>query len=180
MLQEWIRAALVVAPGAVTCSAATFGMIERERPRISGIAVRAMAIIKERYADFGPTLACERLRECRGLTLSKETVRHLMTDAGLWILRKQHPPKIHQPRNRRSCLVEMIQIDGSDHRWFEQRAPACTLLVFIDDATSRLMTLSFTATESTFSHFEATPQHIEAHGKSSALYSDKASVFKSN
>jgi hypothetical protein len=143
-------------------------------------AYRALILIRDRYADFGPTLACEKLRECHGLRLSKETVRHLMTDAGLWIPRKQRPPKIHQPRNRRSCLGELIQIDGSDHRWFEDRAPACTLLVFIDDATSRLMTLHFTATESTFSYFEATRQYIEAHGKPVALYSDKASVFHCN
>jgi transposase len=123
-------------------------------------AYRALILIRDRYADFGPTLACEKLREAQGLTLSKETVRHLMADAGLWIPRKQRPPKIHQPRNRRACLGELIQIDGSDHRWFEERAPACTLLVFIDDATSRLMTLHFTATESTFSYFEATrPVH---------------------
>jgi len=143
-------------------------------------AYRALILIRDRYADFGPTLACEKLREAHGLTLSKETVRHLMTDAGLWIPRKQRPPRIHQPRNRRACLGELIQIDGSDHRWFEERAPACTLLVFIDDATSRLMTLHFTATESTFSYFEATRQYIEAHGKPVALYSDRASVFSCN
>jgi len=130
-----------------------------------GTAYRALVLIRDRYADFGPTLACEKLRECHGLTLSKETVRHLMMGAGLWIPRKQRPPKIHQPRNRRACLGELIQIDGSDHRWFEERAPACTLLVFIDDATSRLMTLHFTATESTFSYFEATRQYLEQHGK---------------
>jgi hypothetical protein len=146
----------------------------------AGIAVRAVAIIKERYADFGPTLACEKLRECHDLKLAKETVRRLMIDAGLWTPRRQRPPKIHQPRNRRSCLGELIQIDGSDHRWFEDRAPACTLLVFIDDATSRLMTLHFTATESTFSYFEATRRYIEQHGKPMALYSDKASVFSAN
>jgi hypothetical protein len=127
----------------------------------AGIAVRAVTIIKERYADFGPTLACEKLRECHDLKLAKETVRRLMIDAGLWTPRRQRPPVIHQPRNRRSCLGELIQIDGSDHRWFEERAPACTLLVFIDDATSRLMTLHFTATESTFSYFEPTRRHIE-------------------
>ena len=66
------------------------------------------------------------------------------------------------------------------HRWFEERAPACTLLVFIDDATSRLMTLHFTATESTFSYFEATRRYIEQHDKPMALYSDKASVFSAN
>jgi transposase len=144
------------------------------------LRARAMALVRERYADFGPTLACEKLRECHGVELAKETVRRWMRDAGLWIPRKQRPPKIHQPRNRRSCLGELIQIDGSDHRWFEERAPACTLLVFIDDATSRLMTLHFTATESTFSYFEATRQYIEAHGKPMVLYSDKASVFSCN
>jgi len=144
------------------------------------VRAQAMALVRERYADFGPTLACEKLRECHGVALAKETVRRWMRDAGLWIPRKQRPPKIHQPRNRRSCLGELIQIDGSDHRWFEERAPACTLLVFIDDATSRLMTLHFTATESTFSYFEATRRYIEVYGKPVALYSDKASVFSCN
>src|SRR6202795_911743 len=160
------------------------GLISRKREQPSnhqlpaGLADHALAIIRERYADFGPTLACEKLRECHGLTLAAETVRHLMTDTGLWIPRKQRPPKIHQPRNRRSCLGELIQIDGSDHRWFEERAPACTLLVFIDDATSRLMTLHFTTTESTFSYFEATRAYLERYGKPVAFYSDRASVFR--
>lgn len=60
-----------------------------------------------------------------------------MVDAGMWVPRKQRPPKVYQPRNRRACCGELIQIDGSDHRWFEDRGPACTLLVFIDDATSQ-------------------------------------------
>jgi transposase len=142
-----------------------------------GLAVRALTTIRERYADFGPTLACEKLRECHGLVLSKETVRHLMTDAGLWVPRKQRPPKVYQPRARRACFGELVQIDGSDHRWFEDRAPACTLLVYVDDATSRLMALHFTATESTFSYFEATRAYLERYGKPVAFYSDKASVF---
>ncbi|MGU7812892.1 ISNCY family transposase, partial [Burkholderia sp. AW49-1] len=73
----------------------------------------------------------------------------------------------------------LIQIDVSDHRWFEERAPACTLLMYVDDATSRLMMLHFTQTESTFSYFEATRAYIERHGKPVAFYSDKASVFRS-
>jgi transposase len=141
-------------------------------------AQRALAIIRERYVDFGPTLACEKLYECHGIRLAKETVRKLMTDAGLWIPRRQRPPKIYQPRARRACLGELIQIDGSDHRWFEERAPACTLLVYVDDATSRLMALHFTASESTFSYFEATRAYIEQHGKPVAFYSDKYSVFR--
>jgi hypothetical protein len=137
-----------------------------------------MALVRERYADFGPTLACEKLAECHGLVLAKETVRRWMRDAGLWVPRRQRPPKIHQPRARRACLGELVQIDGSDHRWFEDRAPACTLLVYVDDATSRLMALHFTATESTFSYFEATRAYLERHGKPVAFYSDRASVFR--
>ncbi|MEM5332216.1 ISNCY family transposase [Paraburkholderia sp. JHI2823] len=143
------------------------------------LRARAMALVRERYADFGPTLACEKLAECHGIWLAKETVRRWMRDAGLWIPRAQRPPKVYQPRARRACLGELVQIDGSDHRWFEERAPACTLLVYVDDATSRLMHLHFTQTESTFSYFEATRAYLERHGKPVALYSDKASVFRS-
>ena len=162
--------------------AAGLGSGRRNRPGNrkldDGLAVRALTIIRERYADFGPTLACEKLRECHGIMLSKETVRHLMTEAGLWVPRRQRPPKIYQPRARRACLGELVQIDGSDHRWFEDRAPACTLLVYVDDATSRLMALHFTATGSTFSYFEATRAYLQQYGKPVAFYSDKASVFR--
>ena len=132
------------------------GLVSRKRGQPSnhqlapGIAERALGLIRERYPDFGPTLACEKLTERHGLTLGVETVRALMTTAGLWTPRKQRAAKIHQPRNRRACVGELIQIDGSDHEWFEQRDVRCTLLVFIDDATSRLMQLHFVPTESAF------------------------------
>ncbi|WP_446902037.1 ISNCY family transposase [Burkholderia sp. YIM B11467] len=161
------------------------GLVSQRRGHVSNhqlpedLAHRALSLIRERYTDFGPTLACEKLWECHGLQLSKETVRKLMTDAGLWIPRRQRPPKVYQPRARRACLGELVQIDGSDHRWFEERAPACTLLVYVDDATSRLMHLHFTATESTFSYFEATRAYLEHYGKPVAFYSDKYSVFRS-
>jgi hypothetical protein len=138
----------------------------------------ALSIIRERYPDFGPTLAAEKLRELHGIRIGKETVRKLMMDVGLWIPRRLRSPKVYQPRNRRQCVGELIQIDGSDHAWFEERAPACTLLVYIDDATSRLMHLHFTYSESTFSYFEATRAYIEQHGKPQAFYSDQASVFR--
>ncbi|MGO4579608.1 ISNCY family transposase [Cupriavidus sp. 2TAF22] len=140
----------------------------------------ALGLIREHYADFGPTLAAEKLRERHGLTLSKETIRRLMVSAGLWVPRKQRPPKVYQPRNRRACLGELIQIDGCDHRWFEERAPACTLLVYVDDATSRIMELRFTHSEATFTYFAATRAYLERHGKPVAFYSDKASVFRVN
>lgn len=144
------------------------------------IARMAVNLIRTRYEDFGPTLACEKLREIHGLYLSKETIRRLMADAGLWVPRKLRSPTIYQPRNRRHCLGELIQIDGSDHAWFEDRALKCTLLVFIDDATSKIMHLHFTPAESTFSYFEATRRYIELHGKPQAFYSDQYSVFRVN
>lgn len=162
------------------------GLVSRQRGQSGhrqlppGVENLALTIIRDRYTDFGPTLACEKLREVHGLVLAKETVRKLMMDTGLWIPRRLRSPTIYQPRNRRHCVGELIQIDGSDHAWFEDRAPACTLLVFIDDATSRLMHLHFTYSESTFSYFEATRAYLERHGKPQAFYSDQASVFRCN
>lgn len=162
------------------------GLLSRKRGKPSnrqlppGVADQAMTIVRDRYADFGPTLATEKLAECHDLHLAKETVRKLMIGIGLWVPRKQRPPKIYQPRNRRACLGELIQIDGSDHHWFEDRAPACTLLVYVDDATSRLMEMRFVHSESAFSYFEATKSYIERHGRPMAFYSDKASVFRVN
>jgi hypothetical protein len=157
---------------------------KRNRPSNNRLASEtenmALNIIRARYADFGPTLACEKLNELHGIHISRETVRSIMKIAGLWIPRLQRPAKIYQPRNRRACRGELIQIDGSDHRWFEERSPACTLLVFIDDATSELMELHFTHSESTFSYFAATKSYLEQHGKPLAFYSDKASVFRIN
>jgi transposase len=162
------------------------GMADRRRGKPSnyqlpeGLAERAIQIIRERYADFGPTLACEKLAELHGVVLSKETVRKLMILSGLWIPRRLRAPKIQQPRCRRACVGELIQIDGCDHRWFEDRGPACTLLVYVDDATSRLMQLHFVKSESTFTYFEATRGYLEQHGKPLAFYSDKASIFRIN
>ncbi|MDO6407126.1 ISNCY family transposase [Pantoea phytobeneficialis] len=162
------------------------GMADRRRGKPSnyqlpeGLAEHAIQIIRERYADFGPTLACEKLAELHGVVLSKETVRKLMILSGLWIPRRLRAPKIQQPRCRRACVGELIQIDGCDHRWFENRGPACTLLVYVDDATSRLMQLHFVKSESTFTYFEATRGYLEQHGKPLAFYSDKASIFRIN
>ena len=140
----------------------------------------ALAIVRSRYEGFGPTLAHEKLTELQGLQLSVETLRYWMIDDGLWIPRARREPRIQQPRCRRPCRGELIQIDGSDHEWFEERAPRCTLLVFVDDATSALMELLFCESESAFSYFTALRSYLEQHGKPVALYSDKAGVFRVN
>ncbi|SOY78164.1 transposase [Cupriavidus taiwanensis] len=145
-----------------------------------GLESRVRGLIRDSYADFGPTLATEKLRERHGIEISPACVRRIMIDAGFWVPRKLRPPKVHQPRNRRACLGELVQIDGSDHAWFEDRAPACTLLVYVDDATGKLMQLQFVPTESTPAYFSATRAYVERHGKPMAFYSDKFSVFRVN
>lgn len=146
--------------------------------RISdGVRDYAVTLVRERYADFGPTLASEMLAERDGLCVSRETLRCWMVDAGIWLSRKQRRT-FHQPRLRREAYGELVQIDGSDHRWFEDRGDPCSLLVFIDDATGKLMQLRFVRSESAFSYFEALALYLRDHGAPIAFYSDKHSVFR--
>jgi hypothetical protein len=102
-----------------------------------------------------------------------------MIAAGLWTTKASGRSGIHQPRERRACLGELVQLDGSRHHWFEKRAAPCTLLVYVDDATGRLLHLRFAETECTESYFEATREYISRHGKPLAFYADRAAVFRS-
>jgi len=135
-------------------------------------------IVQARYYDFGPTLAAEKLQEVHQLSISKETVRKWMTEVGLWEPRINRKRRVHQPRNRRDCFGELIQIDGSHHWWFEDRGPKCALLVYIDDATSRLVHLRFAESENTFDYFHATKDYLSEYGKPLSFYSDKHAVFR--
>lgn len=141
---------------------------------------RALSLIREHYSDFGPTLAAEMLAERHDCVISRETLRHWMTAEGLWTARKRRRRAVHQPRRRRDCVGELVQIDGSDHAWFEARGDRCTLLAFIDDATSRAQHLRFVPSESTFEYFRSVRAYVEAHGKPVAFYSDKLGVFRVN
>src|SRR5713226_4357547 len=145
----------------------------------SGVREYAVELVRSKYADFGPTLATELLLEKHAIKVCRETLRRWMVADGLWLSRKQRR-SFHQPRLRRECYGELIQIDGSEHRWFENRGAPCTLLVLIDDATSRLMQLRFVPSESTDSYFEALQGYLKAHGCPVAFYSDKHTVFRVN
>ena len=100
------------------------GLASRRRGRPSNrrlpAAVReaAPAVVRERYADFGPTLAAEKLAEAHDLRLSRETLRQRMAEAGLWVPPKAPRGRVHQPRHRRDCLGELVQIDGCEHWCF--------------------------------------------------------------
>ena len=144
----------------------------------SALKDQVMTLVREKYADFGPTLAAEKLREVHGVFVGRETLRIWMREAGLWADRQKRRGRVYQPRYRRECVGELIQVDGSEHYWFEDRGPDCTLLVFIDDATSRLMHLQFVQSESTFAYFNATQRYLEVHGKPVAFYTDKHAVFR--
>lgn len=143
-----------------------------------GLREQAPSLVLAHYVDFGPTLAAEKLEERHDLEVSVETLRRWMIDAEIWVPRSRRNRRVHQPRHRRSCFGELIQIDGCEHAGFEDRAPKCTLLVYVDDATGRLMELRFDLSESTFGYFTATWAYLERFGKPVAFYSDQASIFR--
>ena len=141
---------------------------------------RALDLLKGKYKGFGPTLAQEKLVEKENLKISVESVRQIMIVEELWKPRKVKKEVTHQLRERRACFGELAQIDGSPHAWFEERAPECVLLVFIDDATGKLGQLRFVESESFFSYAAAAEGYFKQHGKPAAFYSDKHGVFRVN
>ena len=162
------------------------GLVSKHRGRKGNnrlseeVKKRALNLLKTKYQGFGPTLAHEKLVEKEKLQLSDERVRQLMIEEGLWKPRKAKKVVVHQLRERRACFGELIQIDGSPHDWFEGRAQPCVLLVFIDDATGKLVQLLFVESESFFSYCQATEGYFKQDGKPVAFYSDKNSIFRVN
>ena len=162
------------------------GLVSRQRGRVSPLRLagparaRIEALLRGKYPDFGPTLAAEKLAELDGITVSRETVRRLQAGLGLWRPKQRRAKRVHQPRLRRPRFGELAQIDGSPHDWFEGRGPRCTLIVFIDDATSRLTALQFSPAETTAAYLAALKTHVLAHGCPLAVYSDKHGIFRVN
>ncbi len=160
------------------------GLVSKKRSRPSNrrhskdFRNAALDLIRERYPDFGPTLAREKLIELHQISVAKETLRQWMTEAGIWISRRERKKRVFQPRGRRDCLGELVQIDGSHHWWFENRGPKCALLVYIDDATGKLLHLRFAGSENTFDYLHATKAYLQQWGKPLAFYSDKHGVFR--
>jgi transposase len=146
----------------------------------AGITQQALDLIKEKYEDFGPTLAHEKLTEVHKLQLSRESVRRIMIEEEIWKPKHAKVPSAHQMRERRACFGELVQIDGSAHAWFEDRGEKCTLLVFIDDATGKLLELWFVPHESFFGYGEAARHSFDRNGKPVAFYSDKHGIFRVN
>jgi hypothetical protein len=162
------------------------GLVSKHRGRKGNnrlaeeVKKRALNLLKTKYKGFGPRLAHEKLLEKDKLQLSDESVRQLMIAEDLWKPRKAKKVAVHQLRERRACFGELIQIDGSVHDWFEGRAAACVLLVFIDDATGQLVQLLFVDCESFFGYCQAAEGYFRQYGKPVAFYSDRHGIFRVN
>lgn len=139
-----------------------------------------LTLVQSNYYDYGPTLIAEKLEEKHQIKVSRETVRVLLIKNGLRRAKQKKEVRVYQRRKRRSCLGELIQLDGSPHAWLEDRGPSCTLHLAIDDATSSLMSGRFELEETTAGYFHLMKYYLENHGRPLCLYADKYSTFRVN
>ena len=141
---------------------------------------KALCALHEKlWEGFGPKFASEKLERYHSIRLSKETVRQLMLQTGAWE-KGRRGWKHRQWRERRTCIGMLVQVDGSDHDWFEGRGPKCALLVFIDDATSQILYAEFVNVEDTLTLMRSTWKYLERYGRAVAFYVDKDSIYKIN
>ncbi len=161
------------------------GILHRLRGRPSNrrvpaaVLAKALALVAAKYPAFGPTFANETLRERHGVRLSTATLRRAMIMAGRWRPRR-HRPVPRARRERRPCVGRLVQVDGSEHAWFEGRGPRCTLLRYIDDATSRIVYAEFVQSEDTLTLLRTTPTYLLRYGRPVAWYGDHDSLYTVN
>jgi len=139
----------------------------------------AIELLKSEWRGFGPTFAVEKLSELKNIRVSVETLRKVMIANGLWTPGRKRP-QYRKWRERKPMRGMLVQLDGSPHDWFEGRCPKCTLLVFIDDATSQILWLEFVESESFNGVAGAAKKYIEKHGRPGSFYVDYGSVFSVN
>jgi transposase len=141
---------------------------------------RIETLLRGEYAGFGPTFAAEKLRERDNIKISKETVRSILMEMGEHRAKERSDAPSHETRERRHRFGELVQIDGSPHKWFEWRGKRCTLIVFIDDATSMITAAFFAPTETGAAYAAALRAYILRYGLPAALYSDRTGIFSVN
>ena len=160
------------------------GIVHRLRGRPSNRRIpahrqdRILARVRRRYTDFGPTLACEHLEQDR-LAVSRETLRKWMTAAELWHPRRRKAKAIHVWRERRAAFGEMVIWDSSPYAWLEDRAPACHLILMLDDATSNIRG-RFAEHDTTEENFQVLQDWLRSYGRPWSVYTDKDSLFTVN
>jgi hypothetical protein len=137
---------------------------------------RAVKLHQEKYADFGPTLACEKLARDDGIDLCPDTLTALLKERGLW-QRRRRRGKHRRRRERRASFGSMVQMDGSHHDWFEGRAGKCVLMVIIDDATNQTYARFYPA-ETTEASFDVLGRWVKRHGLPRSVYVDRHSIYR--
>jgi len=158
------------------------GVVHRLRGRSSNrrlskrFAQRVLARVRQRYADFGPTLAAEHLLQ-DGLRVSRETLRKWMHRAGLWQVRRKRLKQVHVWRERRAAFGELVMMDSSPFAWLEDRGPQCHLVAMIDDATSRFGG-RFVEHDTTTENLRTLQGWLRRYGRPGTLYTDKDSIFQ--
>lgn len=159
------------------------GIVHRLRGRRSnrrhpeGIRQRVLAVYRTHYADFGPTLAQEKLAVRHRLRVGRETLRRWLVGAGLWT-GQRHAPRHHQWRERKACCGELVQVDGSHHDWLEGRGPWLVLMAYIDDATSRVFA-RFYDYEGTLPALESFARYARRYGLPQSVYVDRHTTYRS-
>jgi transposase len=159
------------------------GIVHRSRGRPSNRKIadqlkdKVIKLYRGRYKDFGPTLACEKLLERDGVSLSDETLRGWLIEAGDW-KRVRKRRRHRQWRERKGHRGEMVQIDGSHHAWFEDRGEPCVLMGYIDDATGDVFG-RFYDYEGTMPAMDSLKRYIRRRGLPLKVYLDGHSTYKS-
>jgi transposase len=151
----------------------------RERPsnrrKAPSFRQAVLQAYRQEYGDFGPTFACEKLRQ-RDLTVGRETLRQWLLQENLWQPRRRRDQH-RQRRERRACFGEMVQGDGSHHDWLEGRGPQMVLVAFLDDATSRA-TARFYPAETTEAYMDLLGRYLRRYRRMGAVYVDRDSIFR--
>ncbi|MBU6433410.1 MAG: ISNCY family transposase [Nitrospirae bacterium] len=141
------------------------------------VKTTVLTLYEKRYADFGPTLATEKLAERHGITLSDETLRRWLRErSGVHFTRRKRPHRAW--RARRAHVGELLQLDGSHHDWFEGRGPRCVLMAYIDDANSRVF-VRFYEYEGTIPAMDSFQRYVQHYGIPLAIYADKHTTYQS-
>lgn len=163
--------------------AARFASTRRGRPPNNAynatVRDRVLELARSTYAGFGPTFLAEKLAEREKLQISRETLRQWLVAAHLHRARRRRD-KPRPMRERRPRVGELVQADGSPHRWFEDRGGPCTLLLYVDDATTRILGARFAEHETTNDYFALFEEAFGQHGLPVSIYTDKHGIFRIN
>ena len=160
------------------------GLIHKNRGKVSPKKIPAEKIstivnlYQSEFLGYKPTFFTERIADERNIIISKESIRTILTQHNLWIPKKRknnHRTK----RERKHYAGELVQLDGSVHQWFLGKEGYCVLMLYIDDATSRVFARFYTY-EGTIPAMDSFRRYSSKYGIPMALYADRHGTYKNN